>query len=80
MYIPCLWYVEEWKRQVAEHPEKAPLLGDPNSMTFLSVTMPNGDIYRFDLCLIHGEIRPLPMTLAPKEQHEHDNPSPSKPN
>jgi len=63
----CLWLIEEYNRQAAELNPSQPESSTgvtitppfPPNFTFLTISMPNGDQYAFDLCLTHGEIRAL---------------------
>jgi len=72
MHVPCLWYQEELQRQVDDQQKTGeingleevglnfvPLKANP----FLTIVMPNGDNWNFDLCLIHGEIKALGKAL-----------------
>jgi hypothetical protein len=64
-YVPCVWYQEEGQRQYDEQAgswrraDGSVIMETPKATPFLTVTMPNNDIYEFDICLIHGEIRAL---------------------
>lgn len=62
----CLWLSEEYNRQAAElnEPPQTSETGVTISprfppFTFLSIVMPNNDMYEFDICLLHGEVKAL---------------------
>jgi hypothetical protein len=71
--LSCLWLSEEYERQMLEKKKEAEAVSavfdfsfqvrDENGKMvnnpFLTITMPNGDVFDFDLCLQHGEIRAI---------------------